>query len=172
MQSETKPPMTDTIAERPLETPAPAPRGLDAWRAFLQAHATIVRRLETDLEAAGLPSLADLDVLMQLSQAPERRLRMSELAEEVLLSRSGMTRRIDRLESAGLVARHECSSDRRGAWAIITDAGIDRLMSARPTQMLGVDAHFVSKLTDEDLTSLRRALDKVVPPSERDGTCQ
>ncbi|HVA87522.1 MAG TPA: MarR family transcriptional regulator [Candidatus Saccharimonadales bacterium] len=164
--------MTETIVEQPLEALAPSLRGLDAWRAFLQAHATIVRRLEADLEASGLPSLADLDVLMQLAEAPERRLRMSDLAEEVLLSRSGMTRRIDRLEAAGLVARHECSSDRRGAWAMITDAGLERLLSARPTQIHGVNEHFVSKLTDDDLVCLRQALDKVAPPGERNGTCR
>ena len=146
--------------------------GLDAFGAhFLQAHATIVRRLETDLEAAGLPPCGSrrADATLAGIGAPaahERR-----LAEEVLLSQSGMTRRIDRLQTRPWPRRSPpCASDRRGAWAMITDAGIDRLASARPTQMLGVDAHFVSKLTDDDLACLRRALDKVVPPSERDGT--
>jgi DNA-binding MarR family transcriptional regulator len=127
-----------------------------------------VRRIEADLEADGLPSLADLDVLLQLAQAPERRLRMSELADEVLLSRSGMTRRIDRLEAAGYVQRHECSFDRRGAFAGLTERGLERLQNARPTHVRGIVEHFASKLSADDLEALRRTLAKVLPPDAVD----
>jgi DNA-binding MarR family transcriptional regulator len=156
--------MTDlaTRSDRPQVVVQTDP-GLIAWRTFLQAHATVVRRIEADLEADGLPSLADLDVLLQLAQAPERRLRMSELADEVLLSRSGMTRRIDRLEAAGYVQRHECSADRRGAFAGLTDEGMRRLQTARPTHVRGIMDHFVSKLSADDLAALRRTLAKVLP---------
>jgi DNA-binding MarR family transcriptional regulator len=173
--------MTDTTLDAPLsdaraqvapESPAsgeatPSPRGSETWRTFLQAHATVVRRLNADLEADGQISLADLDVLIQLSGAEGNRLRMSELAETVLLSRSGMTRRIDRLETAGLVQRHECAADRRGAFAGITDAGLERLRMARPTHLRGIEEHFVSRFTDPELVVLRDALNKLIPPDDR-----
>jgi len=163
--------MTDVaIRTEPPTAMTQTDPGLIAWRTFLQAHATVVRRIEADLEADGLPSLADLDVLLQLAQAPERRLRMSELADEVLLSRSGMTRRIDRLEAAGYVARHECSADRRGAFAGLTEQGMERLQSARPTHVRGIMAHFVSKLSADDLAALRQTLAKVLPADATDLT--
>ncbi len=145
----------------------PTPRGLETWRTFLQAHATVVRRLEADLEADGQVSLADLDVLVQLANAPGGRLRMSELADTVLLSRSGMTRRIDRLEVSGYVRRHECAADRRGAYAGITEAGLDRLDAARPTHFRGIDEYFVSRLTEDELAAIRGALTKLIPPDDR-----
>jgi DNA-binding MarR family transcriptional regulator len=148
-------------------TPTADP-GLATWRTFLQAHATVIRRLEADLEADGQLSLADLDVLIQLSSAEGCRLRMSELADTVLLSRSGMTRRIDRLEASGLVQRHECAADRRGAYAGITEAGMERLRRAKPTHLRGIQEHFVDRLSAVDLSSLRDALDKVIPPDDRE----
>jgi DNA-binding MarR family transcriptional regulator len=145
----------------------PRSPGFETWRTFLQAHATVVRRLEAELEADGQISLADLDVLLQLSGAKGRRLRMSELAETVLLSRSGMTRRIDRLEAAGLVQRHECAADRRGAFAGITDAGLERLRRARPTHLRAVEEYFISRLSADDLQAIREALTKLIPPDDR-----
>ena len=147
--------------------PTPGELGLQAWRMFLQAHATVVRRLEADLDAEGQISLADLDVLLQLAAVEGHRLRMSELADNVLLSRSGMTRRIDRLEAAGLVRRHECAADRRGAFAGITEAGLDRLRRARPTHLRGIQAHFIERLSGDDLACVRDALAKVIPPDDR-----
>lgn len=142
-------------------------RALETWQTFLQAHATVVRRLEAELEADGQVSLADLDVLIQLANAQGNRLRMSELADTVLLSRSGMTRRIDRLEASGLVQRHECAADRRGAFAGITDAGLERLRRARPTHLRGIEEHFITRLDDDDLASIRAALIKLIPPDDR-----
>ena len=156
------PTLTGTSAK-----PAPQSSGLEAWRTFLQAHATVLRRLEAELEADGQISLADLDVLMQLANAEGRRLRMSELADTILLSRSGMTRRIDRLEAAGLVQRHECAADRRGAFAGITQVGLARLRSARPTHMRGIEEHFISRLDDDDLVAIRAALSKLIPLDDR-----
>jgi DNA-binding MarR family transcriptional regulator len=126
-----------------------------------------MRRLEAELEADGQVSLADLDVLIQLAHADSRKLRMSELADTVLLSRSGMTRRIDRLEAAGLVRRHECAADRRGAYAGITEAGLERLHRARPTHQRGIEEHFVSRLDDAELRAIREALTKLIPPDDR-----
>jgi DNA-binding MarR family transcriptional regulator len=158
--------MTETLA------PAPAPLnldrkrpGFDAWRVFLGAHAAVIRRLEAELEAEGLISLADYDVLLNLATSPGGRLRMSELADQVLLSRSGMTRRIDRLESAGLVQRAECPADRRGSFATITAEGLARVHSASPTHVRGIEEHFIAKLTPEELEAIRAALAKVIPPN-------
>ncbi len=78
-----------------------------------------------------------------------------------------MTRRIDRLEAAGFVKRHECAADRRGAFAGITPSGLERLRRARPTHLRGIEEYFVSRLTDEDLVSIREALTKLIPPDDR-----
>ena len=162
--------MTETIAEpRQPETWVSTDPGIVTWRTFLQAHATVIRRIEADLESEGQLSLADLDVLIQLARAEGHRLRMSELAEVVLLSRSGMTRRIDRLEASGLVRRHECAADRRGSYAAITETGLDRLREARPVHLRGIDEHFVSRLTADDLAALSAVLAKIVPLDDRPG---
>jgi DNA-binding MarR family transcriptional regulator len=122
-----------------------------------------MRLFETELEAEGLVSLADFDVLAQLARAPERRLRMSELADVIVLSRSGMTRRIDRLQAAGLVRRDECVADRRGAFAALTEAGLAALDRTRPTHVRGVEQHFISRLTADELDALRSTLSKLLP---------
>ncbi len=96
---------------------------LASWRSFLRAHATITKTLEAELEIEQQLSLAAYDVLVQLSEAPERRLRMTELADAVLLSRSGVTRLVDRLEKVGLVARSRVADDGRGVAAELTEAG-------------------------------------------------
>lgn len=161
------PRMSSSPAGETTPGAAPSADGLETWRTFLQAHATVLRRLAADLEADGQMSLADLDALIQLAAAPGQQLRMSELADTVLLSRSGMTRRIDRLEAAGYVQRHECAVDRRGAYAGITDVGLDRLRGSRPTHLRGIEEHFVSRLTADDLTAIRDALTKLIPPDDR-----
>ncbi len=103
---------------------SPTREQLDSWRTFLRAHATITRALETELVAEQKLSLAAYDVLVQLAEAPDRRLRMTELADAVLLSRSGVTRLVDRLEKSGLVARCPVESDGRGVAAELTEAGL------------------------------------------------
>jgi DNA-binding MarR family transcriptional regulator len=129
---------------------------LAAWRAFLRAHATITRELEAELVAEQRLSLAAYDVLVQLAEAPERRLRMTELADAVLLSRSGVTRLVDRLERAGLVTRCRVADDGRGVAARLTDAGFARLRTAAGTHLAGVHAHFAARLGAEDLAALER----------------
>src|SRR3954471_16149368 len=100
---------------------------LDAWRGFLRSYATLVRELDEELtERHGLP-LSSYDVLVQLDEAPQGRLRMSSLADAVLLSRSGLSRLVTRLESQALIERAECPSDARGAFAAITEEGRARL---------------------------------------------
>lgn len=134
---------------------------LDAWRAFLRAHAQLTRRLEHELQAEQSMALADYDVLVQLALAGDRRLRMSELADRLLLSRSGITRLVDRLERDGLVERMTCESDRRGQWAALTDAGHQRLRNASPTHLRGVAEHFLDRIPHEELETLRRTLERI-----------
>src|SRR3954470_12511597 len=127
---------------------------LGAWVGFLRAHHTLVAELDDELRREhGLP-LTSFDVLAQLELAPERQLRMSELAEAVLLSRSGLTRLVERLESKGLLERRECTEDARGAFAVLTDEGRTLLSEARETHLVGVRRLFVERFDEEELQSL------------------
>jgi DNA-binding MarR family transcriptional regulator len=135
-------------------------RGLGAWTSLLQAHATLVRQLETDLQReTGLP-LADFDVLAQLAGAGGE-LRMTDLAARALISRSGMTRRVARMVDAGLVRRAGAEADARGIVVALTDAGVARLTETAPVHLRGVLKLFVAQLDDQELAVLERALDKV-----------
>src|SRR6478735_11557865 len=100
---------------------------LHAWRAFLFAQAAVMRELETEMMAEERISLGEYDALAQLAIPADRRLRMGDLAERLVISRSGVTRLVDRLESQGLVARDQCAPDGRGAYAVLTRAGLERL---------------------------------------------
>ncbi|HSK93590.1 MAG TPA: MarR family transcriptional regulator [Candidatus Angelobacter sp.] len=136
-------------------------RRLRAWAAFLRAHAQVVRALEQELGDEQDMALTDYDVLVQLASADPRRLRMSELADRLLLSRSGVTRLVDRLVADGLVERVTCEDDRRGQWAALTAAGEERLRRAAPTHLRGVAEHFVDRLTDEELATIERAFTRL-----------
>jgi DNA-binding MarR family transcriptional regulator len=155
-------------ADVPEAPPDPAPRRsvptreqLASWRAFLRAHALVNRVLETELVADQQLSLAAYDVLVQLYEAPGHRLRMTELADAVLLSRSGVTRLVDRLEKAGLVSRCPVAGDGRGVAAELTEAGASRLRTASRTHLTGVMRHFVEPLGD-DLAVLERISRRLV----------
>jgi len=148
----------------PAPNPILSPRDprLDAWRTFLVAHAQVRRRLERELQNEQSLGLGEYEVLLLLGRADERRLRMSELADRLVLSRSGVTRLVDRLEAAALVARGSCDTDRRGSWAILTDAGLRRLRDASPTHLRGVGEHFLDRIPPAELDALRRTLDRVL----------
>lgn len=135
---------------------------LAAWRAFLGAHARVVRELERELAAEQQLALTDYEVLLQLATADDRRLRMSDLADRLVLSRSGATRLIDRLVAEGLVERVTCEFDRRGQWASLTRFGHQRLRRASPTHLRGVAEHFLDRLSAEDLAALERMLGHVI----------
>lgn len=139
---------------------------LDVWRSFLRAHAHITRVLETELLAAQRLSLASYDVLVQLSEAPNRRLRMTELADAVLLSRSGVTRLVDRLERSGLVARARVDSDGRGVVAVLTQLGFDRLRAATGTHLSGVARHFVAPVDSTELVAFGHTCDQLAGTPE------
>ena len=134
---------------------------MEAWQAFLRSSIRLMERLDAELEPHGL-SLADYEILVHLSGEPSGELRMTELAARTLVSRSGLTRRLDRLVEGGLVARRSCPTDRRGVLAVLTDAGRDRLVRAAPTHVEGVRRHFLSQLHGQDLGSFATALEAVV----------
>lgn len=127
---------------------------LGAWRGLLHAHATLVRELDTQLEAEHGISLSAYEVLLLLHEAPERRLRMSELATSALLSLSGMTRLVDRLVGAGLVERERCDDDKRVLYARPTRAGTALFAAARTTHLRGVRERFLGRFADDDLVRL------------------
>lgn len=134
-----------------------------AWRSFLIAHARVARRLEADLLARSHMLLAEFDVLMQLSLAEDRRLRMNELANRVVLSRAGITRLVDRLVADGLVARLKCASDARGAYAVLTDLGRTRLNQARPGHFEAVRRYFLVTFEKPELEALANLLERDFP---------
>ncbi|GIH91416.1 MarR family winged helix-turn-helix transcriptional regulator [Planobispora siamensis] len=136
---------------------------LVVWRMLQRAQVRITRLLETDLLVEHDLALASYDVLTQLSEAPERRLRMNDLAERVLLSRSGLTRLIDRLQRDGLVQREACASDARGLFAVLTDAGALRLAEATPTYLRGIRTRFLDVLDADELRQCAAMLTKLFP---------
>lgn len=161
--------MTIEIAPGRDATAVPAGPGpsagdprLDSWRTFLQAHARLTRRLDEELQAAHHLSLAEYDALVQLAGTPAQRLRMSVLADRVLLSRSGITRLVDRLEAAGMVRRSACATDARGAEAILTAEGLERLRDASRTHLGGVERYFLAVVSASDRAAIRRGLDRVI----------
>lgn len=130
------------------------PLELDAWRGFLRAHAGIVRALDDELQAEhGLP-LTSYEVLLYLAEAPANRLRMSELASSLLLSQSGVTRLVDRLEREGLVRRERCEEDGRGLFAVLSPQGEARFQEVRPTHLAGVRRLFLDPLSPADQRAL------------------
>ncbi len=146
---------------RLVEDSLPGRRGEPAWRALLQAHATLMRQLDTDLRDSTGLRLADFDVLAQLADAGGQ-LRMTELAARALLSRSGLTRRVARLVDEGLVRRASAAEDGRGVVVTLTDAGIARLTETAPAHLRGVSKLFVERLNDQELAVLETALGKVI----------
>lgn len=166
-------PNVSALVDRLIGESLPGLRGVDAWRALLDAHATLMRRLDADLrEQIGLP-LNDFDVLAQLGQAGGE-LRMSELAARVYMSRSGMTRRVAALIDEGLVGRCTAHEDGRGVVVALTDAGVSRLAVAIPIHLRCVSKLFVEQLDDHEIEVLERGLAKVartaglkIAPDER-----
>jgi DNA-binding MarR family transcriptional regulator len=137
-------------------------REMVAWHTFLRAHSAVARRLDADLIAGHALTLSDYEVLLALSRAPERRLRMSQLAESALLTRSGTTRLVDGLVRSGLVERVACPTDARVAYAQLTDAGLERLRVASRTHVAGIRARFLARLDDDEQRVLAELLGRLV----------
>src|SRR5712691_3140650 len=149
------------LFDRLVEDEVPGRRGFEAWRSLLRAHATLMRRLDADLERETGLALADFDVLAQLAAA-HGELRMTELADRALISRSGMSRRVARLADEGLVRRDRAGTDGRGVVVALTEAGIARLTETAPVHARGISKLFVAQLNDRELALLERALNKLV----------
>src|SRR5881398_3988991 len=148
------------LLDRSMADELPGGRGLAAWQALLRSHATLMRQLERHLAKETGLALADFDVLAQLALAGGA-LRMTELADRTLISRSGMTRRVARLVDVGLVRRANADADARGVVVALTDAGVARLTEAAPVHLRGVSELFVAQLDEQELAVLKKALDKV-----------
>jgi DNA-binding MarR family transcriptional regulator len=146
--------------DRLITEQLPSRRGVEAWRALLQAHATLMRQLDTDLQRETGLDLGDFDVLAQLGQAGGA-LRMTELAARAFTSRSGLTRRVAHLVDEGLLRRATDETDGRAVVVALTDAGVERLTETVPVHLRGVSDLFVTKLADQELALLETVLGKV-----------
>jgi DNA-binding MarR family transcriptional regulator len=157
-----------------MATSAPAAalssRELRAWRGLLRVHAALAKSLDADLEREhGLP-LSSYEVLVVLQDAEGRRMRMCDLASSVVLSRSGLTRLVDRLERDGLVVRVACPGDARGAFAKLTPAGREKLAAARGTHLRGVRRLFLDLLSEDEQDVLGDVWERVL--AARGGSCR
>ena len=159
--------MTDVT---PLEGQAPAPDPGDwrvgVWRSFLRAHAVVLRELERELDRDAALPLAWYDVLLTLAQAPGRRLRMADLADSVMLSRSGLTRLVDRIEKAGYVRREPSPDDARGTYTVMQPQGLRRLREAVPAHLAGVQRHWLAHFDDDELRTLGALMQRLDAASE------
>lgn len=147
-------------SSRPLTEPE-----LGAWRGLLRTHAMLVKRLDAELEATHGLALTSYEVLLNLSHADEHKMRMCDVADSVLLSRSGLTRLIDRLEREGLVERVSCADDARGAFARLTEAGVAKFREAQSTHLEGIRQHFLQHFDDAELGLLAEAWQRVGTPT-------
>jgi DNA-binding MarR family transcriptional regulator len=133
-------------------------REMGAWHALIRAHSRVVRKLEAELEAEHGLTLPGYEVLAHLSESPDERLRMSELAAHAVLTPSGLTRLVDKLTRDGLVRRVKCSADARVVYAVLTPLGRRRLEAAYPTHLRGVREHLLDWLSPSQLDGLADAL--------------
>lgn len=131
------------------------------WRAYLLGSARLSERLDADLRDYGL-DLGEYEILVTLSESPDRRVRMSELADAVHQSRSRLTHTISRMEATELVERQSCPTDRRGVWAHLTDQGFALLETAAPQHVEAVRRHFVEAMDEQDYRALGRAFAAVL----------
>ena len=166
--------MASNVEESNLEAAELDDARLAVWRGFLEAHSTVIRKLERDLmEQAGVP-LTWYDVLVHLSEAPQGRLRHQVLADSLVLSRSGVTRLVDRMVDGGLVCREASAEDRRVSYVVLTREGCDTLDRAGPGHIRSVVEHFARHLRSPETAALAsfftRLLEEKPPPLiEREG---
>ncbi len=155
----------DTVARSTLDGVA-----LDAWRSYLQSHASILRVLDAELVAEQGMTTRDYEVLLYLSQAEERKLPMSALAESTMLTRSGITRLVDGLVASGLIERVSCASDARVSYAQLTDAGYEKLRAAGCTHVAGINRLFLEHYTEDEIEQLASLLSRL-PGASAGGSC-
>jgi DNA-binding MarR family transcriptional regulator len=135
---------------------------LNAWKAFLKAHRSVIDKIEDDLEKTNAVPLTSYDVLLELSQAPNRKLRMSDLAAQVVLSRSGLTRLVDRLEKEDYLVREDDPNDRRSTKAVLTQKGFEALKQAWPTYAQGINKYFADLISEQEARIVTKALEKLL----------
>ena len=154
-----------------IETPektSPKPRlsardpRLGGWRALIMGNAMLIRKLEEELREETGMSLPEYSALLQLAEAPDRRKRMAELADGMVVTRGGVTRLVERLEADGLVERGRCASDGRGTEAILTEAGLDRLRAASKVHLRGIDDYYFERVSEEDQETVGRVMTDVI----------
>jgi DNA-binding MarR family transcriptional regulator len=155
----------DTVATAGL-----AGASLEAWRSYLQSHASILRVLDAELVAEHGMTARDYEVLLYLAQAPDRKLPMSALSERTMLTRSGITRLVDGLVAGGLIERVSCESDARISYAQLTDAGYDKLRSAGDTHIASIRRMFLEHFSDEEVEMLATLLSRL-PGASGGGAC-
>ncbi len=156
--------MSAATVEIPTSQPEDLSLGeLRAWRGLQRAHACLAKKLDAELDRShGLP-MSSYEVLHRLEEAPGGRLRMCDLAEQAQLSRSGLTRLVDRLERDGLLSRCSCQHDARGSYACLTEAGRERLEEARGTHLAVVREQFFSHFSEDELTLLAHMWERIAP---------
>ena len=154
--------------DRQREAVSPRDTRLAGWRSFLTAYSVVTRQLDEELRDETGLSLFEYAALLQLAEADGRRMRMSELALGIVLTRSGVTRLVDRLERDGLVERGQCESDGRGAEARLTDKGLERLREASKVHLRGIDDYYFARVSDEDQEVVGRVMSDVVEGLRRD----
>jgi len=143
---------------------------LEAWRSYLQSHASIVRELDAELVAAHGMTTRDYEVLLYLAQAPDRKLPMSVLATSTMLTRSGITRLVDGLVNAGLIERVSCQSDARVSYARLTDVGYDKLRDAGCTHIASIQRLFLEHFSPQEIDQLASLLSRL-PGAHQGGSC-
>jgi len=130
------------------------------WRTHLEVNKLLMHQLEKDLQPFGL-TINDYEILVNLSESPDRRMRMSDLAAATLQSKSRLSHQVTRMESAGLVRRENCESDRRGLYAVLTDEGVATMQKVAPHHVASVRKHFIDLLAPDALADLRESLTPV-----------
>jgi DNA-binding MarR family transcriptional regulator len=138
------------------------------WRAWLSASILLTDRLGRDLQSQHGLTMADYEILVRLSESEDRRMRMSDLADRTLSSRSRLSHQIDRMEKADLVTREHCTEDRRGSWAVLSDHGWDVLVAAAPDHVDSVRAHLVDVLSPSEFRALGRACARIADHLQSD----
>jgi DNA-binding MarR family transcriptional regulator len=136
---------------------------LRAWRGLLRAYGCLAKRLDAELERAHRLPMTSFEVLERLHESARGRMRMCELAEQAQLSRSGLTRLVDRLQREGLLERCSCEHDARGSYACLTPSGYERLDEARLTHLAVVREHFFSRFSEGELSALADMCARVAP---------
>jgi DNA-binding MarR family transcriptional regulator len=152
------------------DTPSLDGDALEAWRSYLQSHATILRLLDAELVAEHGITTRDYEVLLYLAQAPDRKLPMSALAESTMLTRSGITRLVDGLVAGGFIERAACPNDARVSYAQLTDDGLTKLRNAGCTHVRSIGRLFLEHFSPEETGQLASLLGRL-PGAGRGGAC-